>query len=145
MILRVCLALLCSLLIVGLWGCGASPDPQAWVTDRVWELQFVSNEQGTLQYRGLHVDGDQSIPLLPVELKFHSDGTVIVAHAWEDQEWEGVWEKVLSTGDSVLVDLRIGEAIGQAVIGERVFQDGTRLPSLTVTIGEYISSFLAES
>lgn len=121
-------------------GCGNSA--KVFIEDYQWEVTTIQDlDNGTV----VACSGDNA-DLFPdaseIVMSCITDSKEItLTNQTDNQIYNGTYVKYSSKPDSVIYSIQIGEDAGTAVCAWTTYQDGSKTPTLILSIGDYTLNF----
>lgn len=121
-------------------GCGSSA--KVSIEDYQWEITTIQdNDNGAVV-----ACSDDNTDLFPdaseIDMFCTTDSKELtLTNQTDDQTYSGTYTKDSSEPDSVIYSIQIGEDSGMAVCAWTTYQDGSKTPTLILSIGNYTLNF----
>lgn len=133
-------------LFAGMTGC--SKEETVKIDEYDWNLTFVlSSEDGTVlgcapEHYEVHKE-DENIKEMNLDCVV-SDGKYTIVDHTNDAEYSGTYEILEEDKESVIYTLTSEEGTGMAVTSITKADDGSRTPTLIISMGDYDLNFQSE-
>lgn len=143
---RIILSAMLVFLLVGTTGCSTA-DPIK-IEGHDWHLTFVlSSEDGKVlgcapEHYEFHKE-DEDIKEMDLDCVV-SDGTYTIIDATNSTEYSGTYEIMEENKESIIYTLTSGEETGMAVTSITKGDDGSKTPTLIITMDGYDLNFQSE-
>ncbi len=140
--------ILLALLSVGLVACGNTP--KYAVDDYVWAMvtiQSVEENGDFIAYAPFDDTFQKDTYPNAVALDMTCDakqGLFSVSDKTNNQTYEGTYKLTDNSSKTTIYEVVIGEKSGNAVISTTNYQDGTKTPTMILSIGNYVLNFQAK-
>lgn len=134
------------LLLAGMTGC--SKEETIKIDEHDWNLTFVlSSEDGRVlgcapEHYEAHKE-DENIKEMNLDCVV-SDGEYTITEVTNNTEYSGAYEVMEENKDSVIYSLTSEEGTGMAVTSITKGDDGSRTPTLIISMGGYDLNFQSE-
>lgn len=143
---RLCSVFISIVLAMALAACGSN---EVWSIEHYdWELTLIqSNEDGSvIGCASEHYEAHREIEgLIVADIVCTAEsGNFTITDQTNNKSYHGNYEVSEESSKSTIYSITTTESTGTAVVSYTEYDDGTKTPTLIITIGDYLLNFQSE-